>query len=393
MKKKAYSLIICCLLFSTTTYAQWWKELGRAIVGAAGAVVISNTVEKYGGEEYGNREKAEQFTRDLYDFIGADQKNAEAGIAWNNAENNYQKANIAKEYAFNAYSQISENPETVEFLRRMTETELNYFDDKLKSNSEDDRLAAIDRRALAWANITYDMKEAHDQKTAAKRMQERLQMEEQLRGIRGEDYNDEEITYATDFIIATVQSEELSEEEKETCLKNLGLSQSPKEIITIVTPLLNEDNEAEIRRQEELKRQREEERRLAEERRIAEQRAAEERKQALENLSSIIIDGFAFDETQLSESQKYELNEAACILNKYSEVKVLLTGHTCKIGYKNINLKKGLKRAEAVKEYLVLQGVDSGRIEIDSRGETEPLVPNTSPENYKQNRRVEIQIK
>ena len=51
-----------------------------------------------------------------------------------------------------------------------------------------------------------------------------------------------------------------------------------------------------------------------------------------------------------------------------------------------------MKRAQATKEYLISKGVAESRITIDSKGETEPLVPNTSKENFKQNRRVEIQI-
>ena len=38
------------------------------------------------------------------------------------------------------------------------------------------------------------------------------------------------------------------------------------------------------------------------------------------------------------------------------------------------------------------KGVAENRITTDSKGETEPLVPNTSRENLKQNRRVEFQL-
>ena len=106
----------------------------------------------------------------------------------------------------------------------------------------------------------------------------------------------------------------------------------------------------------------------------------------------VLFDGFAFDVTELSDEQKPELDEAANILNKYSDVNVLLTGHTCKIGYKSINQRKGMKRAESAKAYLMSKGVAENRITTDSKGETEPLVPNTSRENLKQNRRVEFQL-
>ena len=386
-------LILFSLSISTTTYAQWWKDLLRAGAEVVGATVLTNTVEKYGGEQYGNREAAEKFTRDVYDFVGADSRNAEAGIAWKNAENNYQKANIVKDYAFDAVSQFSNKPESTELLRRMVDTELSYFDDGTKVKTYEDKAIAIDKRTLSWANIIFDAKQLHENTQAEKKARERLELEEQIRYIRGESYNSEEVSDVTNYIIATVQSDQLSENEKEQCLSQFNLKQSPKEIINIITPLLDEDNDAELLRQAELKRQKEEEeRRLAEEKRLVEQRAAEERKNALQTLGAIKIDGFAFDVTDLSDEQKPELDEAANILNKYSDVNILLTGHTCKIGYKNINQRKGMKRAETAKEYLMSKGVAGNRIDIDSKGETEPLVPNTSKENFKQNRRVEIQI-
>ena len=391
--KVSVLLILFGLSIPTTSYAQWWRDLLRAGAEVIGAAVITNTVEKYGGEQYGNREAAEKFTRDVYDFVGADSRNAEAGIAWKNAETNYQKANIAKEYAFDAVTQFSNNPESTELLRRMVDTELSYFDDGTKVKTYEDKAIAIDKRTMSWANIIFDAKQLHENAQAEKKARERLELEEQMRSIRGENYNSKEVYDVTNYIIATVQSDQLSENEKEQCLSQFNLKQSPKEIINIITPLLNEDNQTELRRQEEIKRQKEEEEsRLAEERRLAEQRAAEEKRNALQSLESIKTNGYALDETELSSEQKEGLNDAVIILNKYSDIDVLITGHTCNIGYKSINQKIGEKRAEAVKEYLISKGVAGNRIATDSKGETEPLMPNNSRENYKQNRRVEIQI-
>lgn len=53
----------------------------------------------------------------------------------------------------------------------------------------------------------------------------------------------------------------------------------------------------------------------------------------------------------------------------------------------------GLLRAEAVKNYLVVeQGIDPSRFEVLSAGETQPIADNTSPEGRKQNRRAEIEL-
>ena len=395
MKTKVTILLFLFgLSFGTSAYAQWWKDLGRDLLGAIGAAVTTNTVQKYGGEEYQDREKAEQFTRDLYDFIGANKKNAEIGIAWNNAETSYQKQNIVANAAFDIASKNSKNPQYVELIRQATTTEINYLDDKFKATNENERREALSKKALSWVDIGYSAYQIGEENKKAAAAARRLEMEEQLKGLRGVSYSDNDVISSASYIIATVQSNELSESEKENYISQLGLKQSPKEIISIVKPLLDEDNDAELRRQEELKRQREaEERRIAEEKRQAEIKVAEERRNALQKLGTIRIDSYAFDETNLSKKQKTELDEAVVILNKYSDVNVLLTGHTCKIGYKNINQRKGMKRAEAAKDYLMSKGVSENRITIESKGETEPLVPNISTENFKQNRRVEIQVK
>ena len=168
--KVSVLLILFGLSISTTSYAQWWRDLLRAGAEVVGAAVITNTVEKYGGEQYGNREAAEKFTRDVYDFIGADSRNAEAGIAWKNAENNYQKANIAKDYAFDAVSQFSNNPENTELLRRMVDTELSYFDNGTKVKTYEDKAIAIDKRTMSWANIIFDAKQLHENAQAEKKL-------------------------------------------------------------------------------------------------------------------------------------------------------------------------------------------------------------------------------
>jgi outer membrane protein OmpA-like peptidoglycan-associated protein len=55
-------------------------------------------------------------------------------------------------------------------------------------------------------------------------------------------------------------------------------------------------------------------------------------------------------------------------------------------------LDLGMKRAEEYKQHLISLGVDESKIEVKSVGETDPAVPNDSPENKQRNRRVTIQI-
>ncbi len=72
--------------------------------------------------------------------------------------------------------------------------------------------------------------------------------------------------------------------------------------------------------------------------------------------------------------------------------KILLNGHTDSDGEEEYNMELGMKRAEEYKAHLMELGVDASQIEVVSKGESEPAVPNDSPENKQRNRRVTIHI-
>ncbi|MCQ2285328.1 MAG: OmpA family protein [Bacteroidales bacterium] len=147
-----------------------------------------------------------------------------------------------------------------------------------------------------------------------------------------------------------------------------------------------------VEEQQELEKQRLEAERLERERIEAERRAAEEKKVSIEKISNVVLCEYKFDVVELSDSQKQELDKVAEVMNKYNDVSILLTGHTCKIGYKNINQRKGLQRANGAKDYLVGKGIAEERIQTDSKGELEPIADNNTFEGRAKNRRVEISI-
>lgn len=92
----------------------------------------------------------------------------------------------------------------------------------------------------------------------------------------------------------------------------------------------------------------------------------------------------------LSANAKSDLDKIAEELNEYPDIPISIIGHTCDLGSDEINQKLGLDRANAVANYLQSKGVSRSRMEVSSAGSSQPLVPNTSEENRKQNRRVEI---
>lgn len=84
-------------------------------------------------------------------------------------------------------------------------------------------------------------------------------------------------------------------------------------------------------------------------------------------------------------------NDLATFLKDTND-KVIITGHTDSTSGSEFNLKLGLERANEFKDHLVSLGVDPSRIEVASKGETEPRSSNDTPEGQQQNRRAEIQI-
>ncbi|MFB6454484.1 OmpA family protein [Chitinophaga sp. Hz27] len=93
---------------------------------------------------------------------------------------------------------------------------------------------------------------------------------------------------------------------------------------------------------------------------------------------------------EIPDGAKEQLDSVANILANYPDVNILIIGHTCDIGSATANLKVGEARAKAAAQYLISKGVAAGRIETKSEGDTNPLVPNTSEENRRKNRRVTI---
>jgi len=69
---------------------------------------------------------------------------------------------------------------------------------------------------------------------------------------------------------------------------------------------------------------------------------------------------------------------------------ISVTGHADRSGPEDYNLKLSLKRADAVREYLIKHGITAEQITVSGRGEAEPAVPTADGVKEPRNRRVEI---
>ncbi|MGA1582959.1 MAG: OmpA family protein [Saprospiraceae bacterium] len=87
-----------------------------------------------------------------------------------------------------------------------------------------------------------------------------------------------------------------------------------------------------------------------------------------------------------------ELNKLVAILSSNPDMLIEVRGHTDNRGDNDYNLYLSRKRAGAVAEYLIQQGITRNRIQFQGFGDTRPVADNSSPEGMQQNRRVEFLI-
>jgi len=102
---------------------------------------------------------------------------------------------------------------------------------------------------------------------------------------------------------------------------------------------------------------------------------------------------FVTGKSELAPLAQQKLGEVAKALNDIDTSKrIVVEGHTDSRGSDEDNLTLSQRRAAAVRDYLVSQGVAADRITAVGRGETQPLATNETSEGRANNRRVEIVI-
>ena len=102
---------------------------------------------------------------------------------------------------------------------------------------------------------------------------------------------------------------------------------------------------------------------------------------------------FDFDKAEIKNEMLPMLEKAKKILNEDPAANFTLSGHTCSIGTDAYNQKLSERRAAAVKNWLVSNGIAAGRLDAAGYGEAKPKYDNKTDEGRKLNRRVEVQTK
>jgi peptidoglycan-associated lipoprotein len=101
---------------------------------------------------------------------------------------------------------------------------------------------------------------------------------------------------------------------------------------------------------------------------------------------------FDYDSYTIRDDSRRTLDEKAAVVRADPSIRLLLTGHADQRGSTEYNLALGMRRAEAIKEYLSNFGIDPGRVEVTSFGEERPADPGVNEAAWARNRRVDFAV-
>jgi len=101
---------------------------------------------------------------------------------------------------------------------------------------------------------------------------------------------------------------------------------------------------------------------------------------------------FDFDKAVLKPEGKAKLDDLVGKVKDINLEVIIAVGHTDSVGADTYNQKLSVRRAEAVKAYLVSKGIEKNRVYTEGKGEKQPVADNKTSEGRAKNRRVEIEV-
>jgi len=99
---------------------------------------------------------------------------------------------------------------------------------------------------------------------------------------------------------------------------------------------------------------------------------------------------FDFNKSTIKPDGKRRLDDVVRLMRDNPNLRIVAVGHTDSVGSDAYNMKLGQKRASAVADYLLSEGVSPSRVDVRSEGESRPVASNSTAEGRAENRRVEI---
>lgn len=101
---------------------------------------------------------------------------------------------------------------------------------------------------------------------------------------------------------------------------------------------------------------------------------------------------FDFDKAVLKPEGRAKLDDLASKIQGINLEVVIAVGHTDSVGSASYNQRLSVRRAEAVKAYLVTKGIEKSRIYTEGKGESQPVADNRTAAGRAKNRRVEVEV-
>ena len=99
---------------------------------------------------------------------------------------------------------------------------------------------------------------------------------------------------------------------------------------------------------------------------------------------------FELDRAELPLGAEQTLQPVLDYLRQFPEVSVTVAGHTCWLGAEEHNQALSEKRAQAVANFMIQQGVEADRLVLEAYGESRPIATNETDDGRRRNRRVEV---